>query len=382
MVYGSAGRAYRLLRCVAPEDYCIITRRDMESGAGNVAGVRLPCAYHMLPSEWRRFRVPSAKRLQPLVAWLNVWLKVLQRCRNVIRCLKAEKCGVVVSFTGALADIPAAYLAARFTGCRFFPIVDDDYLTQWTEAHELRFVRQVAPFVFGRADGLFVISEYLAEDYRRRYRRNCTVLHTATLDRVGDAPGDVPMAVDRELRLVFSGTVYIFNRDAVAAVARALDLLSDSRARLHIYGWQTAEQLAQRGVKGFVEVHGSLDPDAVCKVQEEADILLVTFGFRSEFKDICRTSFPSKIADYLVSGRPILAVTPPESYLAWYLRTHQCGHVVDRDDADLIAEGIRRLVADREYRTRLVGNAFAAARRDCSYDRVVQVFSDTIGKSV
>jgi glycosyltransferase involved in cell wall biosynthesis len=378
-VYGSAARVYRLFRHIAPDDYCIITCSNMENGEGCVTGVRLPCTYHILPSEWRTLKIPANRLLKSCVAWLNVWLKVLQRARNVAKLLRHEKCRVAVSFTGELEDIPAAYLAARMTGCRFYPIVDDDYLTQWGESHKKWFARQVAPFIMRHSDGIFVISEYLGELYKQRYGRDYRVLHTATLDRVGKPPETVEMPrKNGAYTLLFTGSVYSLNIDVFPTILKGIGLLSGVPVKLHLYCWQTERQLSEAGINGPVVFHGSVGPEAVRQVQRDADILLVAFGFNTPYPEVCRTSFPTKVADYLISGRPIFVIAPADSYMARYFRAHRCGHVVDQNDPALIAEGLQRLTTDAAYRAELVRNAYEAAREDCEYPHVVQGFSDGI----
>ena len=99
-------------------------------------------------------------------------------------------------------------------------------------------------------------------------------------------------------------------------------------------------------------------------MQGQADILLMPFDFNSPAREVIRTAAPGKLGDYLASGTPILAVVPGDTFVAWYLRHHDCGMVVDRADVDAVADAIRRLLSDAELRGRLVANAAARASED------------------
>lgn len=71
--------------------------------------------------------------------------------------------------------------------------------------------------------------------------------------------------------------------------------------------------------------------------------------------------FPTKTIEYLFSGRPILAHTPPGCFLTEFLRAHACALVIDRADPEVVMEGVSRIVNDDELRASLVRNALVTA---------------------
>lgn len=376
MIYGSGARVYRFFKHVAPTDYVLLRSHD-PSEIGHVSGVSLPGPCHELPSEWRRIRERKCPLPKEMVRWVNAWLQVFQRVNHAMKALRDERCEAMLTFTGELADIPAACIVAQRLKIPFFPVVDDDYTTQWAETHKTRFARQVAPWVFKRAAGIFVISEYLGDVYRQRYGCSYHVLHTATMNRVPETNSiAVPeRSISDGCRVVFTGSVYALSIHAVALTVKGLRLASDVNPSLHLYCWQTKAELDAAGINGQVHVHGSVPPEDAAEVQRSADILLVAFNLRGAFREVRQTSFPTKVVDYMVSGRPILAVAPPGSYLGDYLRRNDCAHVVDTDDANAVAQAVRKLATDNAYRQHLVRNAFKAAQLDFDYPVVVQGFS-------
>jgi hypothetical protein len=371
MVYGSAGKVYRLFKHVAPDSYCIITSNTNADDVSQDGGQKLPCTYRFLPSEWRRLSV-FGNRCRSLVLWMNLWLKVIQRARNIRHVLLLEQCKAVVSFTGECEDLPAAFMAAKMTGCQFFPVMDDDFFSQWTEVHKRWFAWQVGSFMVRHAERLFVVSDAMREEYKRRYGVEGHVLHTPTMGRVGATPSRVPIGqTNGEVRILFTGTVYELNADIVTSIISASAFFPNGRVKVDLYTWQTRDQLRALGVEGAYEVHKSLSPEAIQAVQRQSDILFLGLGFNPRHRMLAQTSFPSKLTDYLVSGRPILALAPIDSCTAEFLHKHQCGHVVERQDASSIADGIRLLISDEGYRIKLVQNAFEVARREFDYERVV-----------
>lgn len=75
-----------------------------------------------------------------------------------------------------------------------------------------------------------------------------------------------------------------------------------------------------------------------------------------------RLAMPSKLQGILASGRPVLALAPPDSELAKLIEQHQCGWVVgDSNDAPAVAAAIRAAMSgNREQRA---ANARQAAEQ-------------------
>ena len=64
-----------------------------------------------------------------------------------------------------------------------------------------------------------------------------------------------------------------------------------------------------------------------------------------------------------MSGRPILAHTPPGCFLTRFLRENDCALIVDRPDVDALREALERLRTDFSLRSRLAANARRTAER-------------------
>ena len=115
------------------------------------------------------------------------------------------------------------------------------------------------------------------------------------------------------------------------------------------------------------------------EAQNSADILFIPFSFHCSVPEIVKTSAPGKFGDYLASGRPILAHLPADSFVSWYLRTYDCGVVVDEDDPEVLKNAILRLINDIGMTARLVENARIRAKSDFSPEVSRRQFLSAIG---
>lgn len=353
----------RLLAGLDPARYCLITR---PYGSDRRAFQEtLPAPYFDLPAE-RRLRSGGIRPIERL----NFLLAVLQRGLRTARVLRREKLSTLVVCTGDLVDPPAAWLAARLAGCDLYMYFFDDFTLQWwAEERTVRAAGWLERLICRRATGLIAPNEVMAKVLRDRYGRDTWIVRNAA-PLNPPAPADLafPSRPD-EIQVTFTGAIYHLNYDVLGAIKQAAAVLNREgtlpHVRLHIYTAQPHEVLEAKGLNGpDVALHQHVPPEEVQEIQRTSDILLIPFSFTPAAQAFVKSSATAKLADYLVTGRPILALCPRDSFLAIYLETHGCGIVVDNEDPEALAAAIRRIADDRQLRHSLAENAIACAQRD------------------
>ncbi|MHB8468988.1 MAG: glycosyltransferase [Gaiellaceae bacterium] len=355
---GQAVMLRRVLGGLDPDSYVLVDTRpgaNAEAGSGALAARR----YELRRPRW------AAGRSRRGLGRLQSATLVASRVVSLVRILRSERCDAVVACTGDLWDLPTAYAAGRMLGLPFHPYCFDDYSTQWPAGAMRAIAARLEPRLMHGAATPIVPNEFLAEALAARYGVECAVVHN---------PVDLEEFDRAEARrlgapsVVFTGTAYGAQADALRNLIEALPLLPGARPRLHVFGPTPREELASLGVDGPDVVAHELEPaSAIPSVQKGADVLFLPLAFRSAYsKELIRTSAPGKLGDYLAAGRPILAHVPADCYVAWYLRTHDCGVVVSDKDPRALAHALGDLLGNVALRERLVQNARARARADFS----------------
>ena len=93
-----------------------------------------------------------------------------------------------------------------------------------------------------------------------------------------------------------------------------------------------------------------------------ADMVLLPHGFvGGASADEIKTIFPTKVIEYLICGKPIIAHTPEGAFLTDFLRQHDCAYVVTEPSIEAVREAITRVATDEALRLRLVQNALRTA---------------------
>jgi glycosyltransferase involved in cell wall biosynthesis len=377
----------RIFGGLDPESYCVISRMRPESiRSEHVAMKRLPARHHHvppgLPLMHRGILGTGALRER-----VSIPLGILVRARRIARIVRAERCDAIIACTGGedLLDIPAAWLASRMTGTRFYPWLFDHYEQMWEHAEHLwkhsrtwpMIARMVRRVMRGSA-GVIAPNEFMAAVVRERYGVEATIVRNPADLSAYAAPMEEPELDGGELRIVFTGAIYEAHFDAFRNLVAAL-ALPGALARLHIYTALEPAKLAEQGIEGPIVFHPHLAVDEVPPVQRAADILFLPLAFESHFPELVRTSSPGKFGEYLGAGRPILAHVPADSFVAWYLRRHEAALVVDRRDPVELRAAIDRLAADRPLRGRLAASAWERAIEDFEVSHVRAALRALVG---
>lgn len=410
--YGQAVLLYRILKDVDPAYYCLISDRSQETGTppeGRDSTPRLPGRYHYLrpgvpetgdepagdsdlsPASgsqgsgvmgrvktWTR-RVPGAVGARWIAGQLRL---MLRRAKAVARIVGRENCGAVLACSGEPFDLPAGYLASKLARVPFYVYLFDDYLYQWRPyPFYYSVARRAEPIVVKNAVGVIVLNEYVRDEYRRRYTGvEPTVVRNAfEIPAINEGAAQTNTVRDRDLRILYTGSVYHAHYDAFCNLLAALRGLESPGARLHLHTGQAREELEAEGIGGpAIVFHQHLDSSEVFETQREADILFLPLAFDSPIPEVIRTSCPMKTGEYLASGRPILVHAPADSFLSWYFKKHECGVVVDKRDPEELARAISRIVGDAGLREKIGCNARARAEADfdlaVAQDEFVKVF--------
>ena len=375
----------RLLRDLDPGRYCLLSsgstgNTGRSTDPGRLAGTR----YDLPPAP----RLTRGYRMG-LRLWrerLNFVVGVIARTRAIARILRREKCDAVVACTGGheILDFPAAFLASRLTGTRFYAYLLDQYGQMMAHVFGEQVFARVEPMILRRAAAVIAPNEFLRDELRRRHQVEALVIHNPCDLAEYHGPASASSAgvisgQDDERRIVYTGSIGPVQYDAFRTLLAAIAVLGRRNVRLHMYTAQPPARLESEGIRGPVVFHPPQPLSAMPALQQQADVLFLPLSFHSDHSDIVRTAAPGKMGEYLAACRPILVHAPPDSFLTSYFRDHQCGIVVDRSDPAELAAALEALLSDAALRSRLSARAWERAEADFSLAPACRQFAQAIG---
>ena len=157
-----------------------------------------------------------------------------------------------------------------------------------------------------RFDGIIPITKWIAEDFAP----SCPVLVIeGGVDKASvESDSDMAGVLDGENLCFFGGTLNEIN--GIRLLMDAFRQISDPNYRLLIFGKGPLESLVREAAacdKRIVYC-GFLPNDQVVRHQRRATVLL---NARPSSQRIARYTFPSKLLEYMMSGRPVITTELP-----------------------------------------------------------------------
>jgi hypothetical protein len=200
----------------------------------------------------------------------------------------------------------------------------------------------------------FVISEAMQEYFRGLCGGECEVLNNSV-----PVPSYSPPTQNSNspLRIVYAGAVHGYYVESLSAVLKELNGLE---IELDIFSHERMPPKFSRS--GRLTYHHRTPVEAKELLQElqQYDVLLLLSSFRPEHRAIAETSLASKIADYLLAGRCILAFGPAYAENIRYTQRYSFGEVVT--STEQLRTTVLALASNPERRRALGERAYDIGR--------------------
>jgi len=353
--------------------FCHDTRRIGTSGRVRRYGPAQPMStLSAPPSLAARMRPPLMNQIRiQLLARPGVyrWFKVAQEfwyanswigksLENQLRDLRPD---VVFALFGNYCLTKITLQACERLNIPFFAQITDDFCEslyaelpfknslQWAAKRWTR--RAVA-----KAGGCAGIGPAMAEEYVRRYGNEWS-WYTTLVDGHDYRPE--PHRRSGPLQLVFTGNLGLGRWKTLKQIGLALEALrrkEEIDARLIIH--TSAEQSDVHGrdvvVPDITELRGWVSPDQLPKIYHEADLLVHVESFDPAMIELTKFSVSTKISQYMMAGRCILAVGPEQLGSIRFVRDAEAGYCLGEAELSAPTEPLQRLLRDAERR-RLLG---------------------------
>ena len=269
----------------------------------------------------------------------------------------------------------AAYLVHKISRRRLFLYLFDIYqesqITRWGRFKS----RLMEPLLIYSARKVFVMSEFLKEHIERKYGIE-PVFIPHPIDTSFTYNNDIeklPVREGKPFTVVYTGMIYHAQVDGILNMVKVVNSMDDGEVVFRVYSPQSIESLERKGIKGHNVFCGFVPSKDIPFVQQEADVLFISYSFNTRYPLVIKTASPGKIAEYLAAGRPIIVNAPGDSYISYYARAKGFGIVVDKNDHSQLKEAVLRLMNDGALCCQLVDNA-----RKTAHDHNGKILSERL----
>lgn len=291
---------------------------------------------------------------------------------RAILAMRRSRLDAIFTVQGAPAYVVGAYLASLISRVPLFFFSLDAWADNGLYRSALRewVARTFEPRVLRHSAARWSISPFQAGEWQARYGITSDIcwhsVEVADFEQA-DTPHRPPAPV-----VVVLGTIYAVNSEEFRRLCRAVGRLREGPMpdlSVRLYTTQDAEQLETEGVPRLPWVTSApLTPEEVPSALAGAAVLFLGLSFEERWRRVDQVAFPTKLAEYLAAGRPIVVNAPSYATAASYTLEHSSGLVVDAPDDDALVSALEKVLADRPFAARLGmrGRAVAKANHDRS----------------
>jgi glycosyltransferase involved in cell wall biosynthesis len=215
--------------------------------------------------------------------------------------------------------------------------------------------------IVGAADAVMVVSDPMAEMFLARFGARSHVFPNAIDVDAASRGRDGERANAGEFRLLFTGSIYHPQAGAIRNVLKAIERRSEPTS-LVVYTNQSRRLLSRLGVSSDrLKLEEPVPLEQIPDVLQTGDALLLPFSFAADQRTIVSTSYPTKTADYLASGVPILVHAPEYASVTRTAREGGWAETVSDAEPEQVRAAIDRLATDQAHRRSLARRALRRA---------------------
>ena len=222
------------------------------------------------------------------------------------------------------------------------------------------------------------ISQYMCEAFEARYGHAFLPFHNVLDTRAWIVAPRTSWLASKPFRVVYTGRVGKANETALRDVAAVVALLADKGLAINLEIYALGREPFSPGAlpdSRAVRLLPAIDYADIPGLLVEADLLVLPLDFSQKALEYARYSMPTKVAEYLGSGTPILVYCPEDTAVGHYARNSGWGALVGTRDRDALARTIVRLASDEQERRRLGQIALSVAQADHDPSRVREDFA-------
>jgi len=283
--------------------------------------------------------------------------RIITRYRLLfIAKIKSPK-AIVVAYP-QLVTLDASQWVSEKLNIPFFPYLHDTIVESLSDTPLEKYGNKVQSKVFRTASHIFVMSEGMQRLYEGKYNIKTTpILHIYPEEFTA-----IKRVTNESNQVFWGGAIYRINHVALSRLLcvckeLSLDILcatnpSEKMLEKFSYPLDTMRFEFYSNRKDYIDV------------LKTNKFLLLALNWPEETsvdRDEISTIFPTKVAEYLNSGVPIIVHCPEHYFMAKFFMKYDCGLVLGTRDSFTMKSKIQSLLQDGERLDQLVTNAGAAA---------------------
>ena len=225
---------------------------------------------------------------------------------------------------------------------------------------------RIQDFIISYYDGIITISDNISLYYSKR---NSNILQIPILSDIPDCiNAPIEYVSGTPFVITFTGTVNI-KKENLDVLIEAISKIAVANVNLHLYG--KIDSYNHNELKKLIELYqvedrvfykGAVAQNQLVDLYKQAHLLILPRGNTKQN----RYGFSTKLAEYMVSGRPTLVTNVSDN--GKYIVDQENGFIVEPDSADAFVQKIRYIHHNYNNICALIShNALQTAKENFDY---------------
>ena len=344
---GGSKYLFNIFSNYTADSYCFLTSHKNFKSRESDSDFMLPCRYYFFdqPSDKKKL---SSRLLINLTKPFRVFL-ILKQALKVIR---KERVELLMGVTDNGRMFILTYLLSKISGVPYCPWMVDLWRENNLSAGWKKIANYFEPILFNQAALIFLSLPSFKYHYQDAYPRPANKLHVINACEIPEHYNISPKENYRPsppFHIVYVGSIYWAQEDNIINLIEALNEIRDIDVCLDIYTSRPTEKILALAEKSDKVNIKYADREKLIEIQSQASILFLPLSLNMQKNPVIRTAIPSKINEYLISGRPILIQAPVDSYLSKYARKNGFALVMNQNNKEELIMSIKKLLLDKDY---------------------------------
>ena len=253
----------------------------------------------------------------------------------------------------------------KLTKAKLFMTVNDEYLSCINKYSILDHLKtKKMNKVFGKsskkATGVFVVNEFMKEEYSKKFPNSNFIVLMNVLEEPKKVTKYIPNK--NKVEFLYAGNILLNRWKNLAKLGKVLDNINKNENKNCILKICTLNDLNSKMKKEFDNVKcikflGKLNKEELLKENNNSDILVHTESFDEKNKRITRLSLSTKISEYMMSKRCVLAIGPKDISSIKYIEKYNVGLVITNKNEEEWYDKIFLLINDESLKEKYINNA-------------------------
>ncbi|MCM4156126.1 glycosyltransferase [Gramella sp. AN32] len=231
-----------------------------------------------------------------------------------------------------------------------------------------------------RAELLMGISDYMCEEYKKRYGKKFITFHNPIKLDFWKKGQRENYEFPKSPTVLYAGRLGLGIDRSLKSIAEAIQKVNEELQTNVKFVVQAQD--APDWIKNDknIEHRGFVKYEELPRIFSNADLLILPYDFSAESLSYIKYSMPTKAPEYMASGTPIVIFAPQDTALVQYAEKYNWAAIVTNNDVDVLAEKLKQLFIEVSLREDIAKTAKNIAEIRHDSERVVKEFQQMILK--